>query len=106
MTSLKKNKKNMTRRTRSEKKVNDETSVSDCVKERKIEIIIAALLLSGKLRFDSIQLFREAALVVSLVGKYETLVDLNNNDLIRISELFNKNGNMTINEIIEQINKS
>ncbi|WP_246070779.1 hypothetical protein [Paenibacillus kobensis] len=97
MTSHEKKKGKTTRDTETSK-----SSIFDYVKENNIEIIVAALLLSGKLRFDAVQLFREATLIISLVGKYETLVDLNNKDIDRMVKLFKDNGDKTINEIIKE----
>lgn len=100
MASQRKNRKN----NRANSK--DKNSIFDYVQGNNIEIIVAALLLSGKLRFDSIQLFREASVVVSLVGQYETLFDLSSVDVNRMNKILNENEKMTITTLIQKLTKS
>lgn len=66
-----------------------------------LEIVVAALLLTGKLRVDSVQLFRQATMIVNLTGKYTTLTKMNNSNVDKMIQFLNDNGNMTIDEIIQ-----
>lgn len=80
----------------------DANLVNDLIQNKSPEIVIAALLLSGKLKFDSVQLFREASLIVSLVGTF------NKNDSDRVDqmvEFLDDNGDMTIDEIFKALKK-
>ncbi|RNB86984.1 hypothetical protein EDM56_14855 [Brevibacillus fluminis] len=70
-----------------------------------LEIIVAFLLLSGKLRVDAVQLFRQATMIVSLTGKYITLGDLNNTNVDNLLKFLNDNGSLTVDEIIEALKK-
>src|SRR5699024_6355186 len=48
-------------------------SIQDLVEGKNLEIVAAALLLTGKLEVDSVELFRMCPVVnVTLVGKYVT----------------------------------
>ncbi len=66
---------------------------------------MAILLLTGKLRVDAVQLFRQATMIVSLTGKYITLGDLNNKNVDNMLKVLNDNGNMTVDEIIQTLKK-
>lgn len=67
------------------------------------EYTVAALLLSGKLRVDSVQLYRNATMFVSLVGEYRTISSDANAD--KLLNFLNENGDLTINDIINAIKK-
>jgi radical SAM superfamily enzyme with C-terminal helix-hairpin-helix motif len=79
----------------------NKSSIFDFVQESNIEIIVAVLLLTGKLRFDSLQLYREASLIINLVGKYETLVNLNGKDIDQMLNLFNDKDKTTLKSIVD-----
>ncbi|GED31443.1 hypothetical protein BCE02nite_25840 [Brevibacillus centrosporus] len=69
---------------------------------------MASLLLTGKLRVDSVQLFRQATMIVGLTGKYITLDDLNNNSNNNVDSMvnfLNENGNVTVDEIFQALKK-
>jgi hypothetical protein len=73
-----------------------------------LELIVASLLLTGKLRVDSVQLFRQATMIVGLTGKYITLDDLNNNSNNNVDSMvnfLNENGNVTVDEIFQALKK-
>ncbi len=86
------------------KQSTDNSSKSHC-HNNNLELIVAILLLTGKLRVDAVQLFRQATMIVSLTGKYITLGDLNNKNVDNMLKILNDNGNMTVDEIIQVLNK-
>lgn len=49
-----------------------------------LEFTVAALLLTGKPKVDSIQMYTDASMFVRLVGKYKTLSDLSNNNVYKL----------------------
>ncbi|MNO29395.1 hypothetical protein D3C76_193070 [compost metagenome] len=66
-----------------------------------LEYTVAALLLSGKLRVDSVQMYRDASLFVSLVGKYKSLSDLSSNSNVdKLVSFLDDNSSLTLNEIM------
>ncbi|MGG3868584.1 hypothetical protein [Brevibacillus laterosporus] len=84
----------------------DNSSKSHCHNNNNnLELIVAVLLLTGKLRVDAVQLFRQATMIVSLTGKYITLDDLNNKNVDNMLKVLNDNGNMTVDEIIQTLKK-
>lgn len=71
-----------------------------------LEYTVAALLLTGKLRVDSVQMYRDASLFVSLVGKYKSLSDLNSNSNVdKLVSFLDENSNLTLNEIMTALKK-
>lgn len=47
-------------------------SIHDLFKDKKLEIVAAALLLTGKLKVDSVEIFRDSPVVnVTLIGQYK-----------------------------------
>lgn len=82
----------------------------DCVKKppanpkaqspKGLEFAVAALLLTGKLKVDSIQMFTDASLVVSLVGKYKTLSNLSQSNVDKLVSFLDDNSSLTLNEIM------
>lgn len=81
------------------------TSSSKSKKNKSLEYTVAALLLTGKLRVDSVQLFREASLVVTLTGQYKTLASMNGSNIDRMVKFLDNNGDMTLNEVIAALKK-
>lgn len=66
-----------------------------------MEIVAAALLLTGKLKVDSVEIFRDSPVVnVTLIGQYKTL-SKNTNKMV---DFIDENGDMTLNEIVEAFN--
>lgn len=80
-------------------------SILDSLEGKNLEIIVAALLVTGKLRVDSVQLFRQASMVIGLTGKYKTIANMNNSNVNKMVKFLNENGNMTLDEVIEAFNK-
>lgn len=74
---------------------------SSPLKDKKLEVVVAALLLTGKLRVDSVQLFRNASTVISLVGQFKTLNGLNGSNIENMVNFLDQNGNMTLDEVVE-----
>ncbi|MHA6533657.1 hypothetical protein [Paenibacillus sp. BAC0078] len=70
-----------------------------------LEFTVAALLLSGKLRVDSVQMFTNATLVIGLTGKYTTLNDLSNNNVDKLVSFLDDNSSLTLNEIMSALKK-
>ncbi|MNW39730.1 hypothetical protein D3C74_168230 [compost metagenome] len=77
------------------------SSVPDLFQGKNMEIIVAALLVTGKLRVDAVQLFRQATMIVSLTGKYKTLANMNNSNVSNMVKFLNENGDMTLDEVIQ-----
>ncbi|WP_312117222.1 hypothetical protein [Brevibacillus reuszeri] len=87
------------------KQSTNRSSILHCLNGKNLEHIVAILLLSGKLRVDSVQLFRQATMIVSLTGKYITLGDLTNKNVDNMLKFLNDNGNMTVDDIIKALKK-
>ncbi|QDX94578.1 hypothetical protein EEL32_18110 [Brevibacillus laterosporus] len=87
------------------KQSTNNSSILHCLNGNNLELIVAVLLLTGKLRVDAVQLFRQATMIVSLTGKYITLGDLNNKNVDNMMKFLNDNGNMTVDEIIQALKK-
>jgi hypothetical protein len=64
---------------------------------------VAALLVTGKLKVDAVQLFRQATMIVSLTGQYKTLQNMNNSNVNNLIDFINNNGNLTLDELIQGI---
>ncbi|QGG48832.1 hypothetical protein FTV88_2743 [Heliorestis convoluta] len=70
---------------------------------KNLDIVTAALLLTGKLKVDSVKLFRGSPVVsVELLGKY---LNNNNEKSNKLAEFLKKNGDMTIDEVFEAFQK-
>ncbi|MBY0014721.1 hypothetical protein H7K49_30105 [Paenibacillus typhae] len=65
-----------------------------------LEFAVAALLLTGKLKVDSIQMYTDASLVVGLVGKYKTLSNLSQDNVDKLVSFLDDNSSLTLNEIM------
>ncbi|OKP88546.1 hypothetical protein A3844_07565 [Paenibacillus helianthi] len=73
-----------------------------------LEYTVAVLLLTGKLRVDSIQMYTDASLFVSLTGKYKSLGDLssgNANNVDKLLSFLDDNSSLTLNEIMTALKK-
>lgn len=79
-------------------------SVHDLLKGKHLEIAAAALLLSGKLKVDSVQLFRDSTVVgVYLLGQFRSG---NNKDKSNaLADFLEENGDMTLDDIVEAFQK-
>lgn len=82
-------------------------SISDLLKGNDLDIVAATLLLVGKLKVSSVQLYRGQPVVeVTLVGQFKSTENQKGNAMDSFLE---QNGDITIDEVIEgirrQINK-
>ncbi|KNB69335.1 hypothetical protein [Brevibacillus reuszeri] len=87
------------------KQTTNGSSISHCLNGNNLEFLVAVLLLTGKLRVDAVQLFRQATMIVSLTGKYITLGDVGNENVDNMLKFLNENGNMTVDDIIHALKK-
>lgn len=78
-------------------------SIQDLFKGKQLDIVTAALLLSGRLKVDSVELFRgSSAINVTLIGKYLT----NGKDKPNaLADFLDENGDMTLDEVFEGLYK-
>ena len=82
---------------------NSTYTLNDLLKGRDLEIVAASLLLLGKLKVESVELFRnEPVIAVSLLGEFKKI---NGRKVDEMAEFLEKNGDMTIDEIFEGIKK-
>lgn len=87
----------------SDRKSHASYTLSDLLKGNDIEIVAASLLLLGKLKVDSVQLYRDQPIIaVSLLGEFKTLKESKVNEM---TDFLEKNGDMTLDEIIESLKK-
>ncbi|WP_252503844.1 hypothetical protein [Sporosarcina sp. Marseille-Q4943] len=80
--------------------VNSSYTLNDLLKGKDLEIIAASLLLLGKLKVDSVELYRNSPSVsVTLIGAFQN--DSKNNN--KMADFLNENGDITIDEIFDGI---
>jgi len=85
------------------KQINPKYTLNDLLKGKDLDIIAASLLLLGKLKVDSVELYRNSPTVgVSLIGKYKSLEEDNTNEL---DEFLDRNGNITLDEVFDALSK-
>ncbi|WP_017186462.1 hypothetical protein [Alkalibacillus haloalkaliphilus] len=78
-------------------------SVADLYSGKHLDLITAALLLTGKLKVDAVELYRNNPVVtVTLVGRYSVPKIEHINAL---EEFLEENGDLTLDEIFEALNK-
>lgn len=78
-------------------------TLGDLLKGKDLEIVAASLLLLGKLKVDSIQLYRDKPIIsVELLGEFKNLNDRKVNEM---ADFLEKNGDMTLDEVFEGIKK-
>lgn len=70
-----------------------------------LEFAVAALLLTGKLKVDSIQMYTDASMFVSLVGKYKTLSELSSDNVDKLVSFLDDNSSLTLNEIMAALKR-
>lgn len=82
---------------------NSTYTLNDLLKGKDIEIVAASLLLLGKLKVESVQLFRDRPVIeVSLIGEFKKI---NGQKVDEMTDFLTKNGDMTIDEIVEGFKK-
>jgi len=73
--------------------------IQDLLCGKQLEFVAAALLLTGKLRVDSVEAFRRSPTInVTLVGKYTAKSKNKSNPL---SDFLDQNGDLTIDDIFD-----
>ncbi|RIJ67141.1 hypothetical protein CW357_06305 [Rummeliibacillus sp. TYF005] len=76
-------------------------TLKDLTKGKHLDIVAAALLLSGKIKVDAVQLFRDSPIItVTLIGKFQSNKKKKSNAL---SDFLDENGDLTIQEVFEAI---
>lgn len=82
---------------------NSKYTLGDLLKGKDLEIVAASLLLLGKLKVDSVQLFRDKPVIsVTLLGEFKSFNDKKVNEMANFLE---ENGDMTLDELFEGIKK-
>jgi hypothetical protein len=77
--------------------------MQDLLKGKDLETIAASLLLLGKLKVESVQLFRNTPNIgVTLLGRYRSTDDDKANNM---SAFLEQNGDMTIDDVFDALNK-
>ncbi|HEX6594379.1 MAG TPA: hypothetical protein VF095_07305 [Bacillota bacterium] len=78
-------------------------SMQDLLKGKNLELVAASLLLSGKLKVDSVELFRMSPVVnVTLIGKYVTRETDKTN---ASADFLEENGDLTLDEVFDAFQK-
>jgi hypothetical protein len=78
-------------------------TLDDLLKGKDLDIIAASLLLLGKLKVESVELFRNSPTIgVTLIGKYKNLKDDRSENM---SDFLDENGDMTLDEVYEALSK-
>ncbi|WP_339254716.1 hypothetical protein NSQ43_08490 [Sporosarcina sp. FSL W8-0480] len=77
-------------------------SISDLLKGKDLDIIAASLLLIGKLKVDSVQLFRDTPIVtVSLIGQFKSTEKPKED---RLAKFLEENSDVTLTDLLEGMN--
>ncbi|QYK62000.1 hypothetical protein [Paenibacillus sp. S25] len=80
--------------------LNSNSAIFSALQGKNVEVLVAALLLTGKLNVDSVTLYRQATLFLGLTGKYKTLASTPSN-VDNMVKFLNDNGNMTLDQVIQ-----
>ncbi len=87
---------------KSERTASDYT-IQDLFKGKHLDIVAAALLLTGRLKVDAVELYRGSPVIaVTLLGKYLTTEKEKANAL---ADFLEENGDMTIDDVFEALQK-
>ncbi|WP_255452102.1 TerB family tellurite resistance protein [Sporosarcina sp. ANT_H38] len=82
---------------------NSKYTLGDLLKGKDLEIVAASLLLLGKLKVDSAQLFRDKPVIsVTLLGEFK---HLNDNKVNEMADFLEGNGDLTLDELFEGIKR-
>lgn len=85
------------------KKINPKYTLHDLLKGQDLEIIAASLLLLGKLKVESVQLYRNSpTLSVTLIGEYKSI---NKDKTNKMEDFLNQNGDITLDEVLDALTK-
>jgi len=82
-------------------------TLEDLLKDKHLEIVAAALLLSGKLKVDAVTLFRNSPVIqVNLLGQFLANGNGNGNDKSNaLADFLQENGDMTLDDIVDAFQK-
>lgn len=82
---------------------NQSYSISDLLKGNDLDLVAASLLLVGKLKVSSVQLYRGQPVVeVTLVGQFKSTESQKGNAM---DSFFEQNGDITLDEVFEGIRR-
>jgi hypothetical protein len=82
---------------------NSNYTLGDLLKGKDLEIVAASLLLLGKLKVDSVQLYRDKPVIsVTVLGEFKSFKDKKVNEM---ADFLEENGDMTLDELFEGIKK-
>lgn len=85
------------------KKINSKYTLQDLLKGQDLDIIAASLLLLGKLKVESVQLYRNSpSLSVTLIGEYKSM---NKDKTNKMEDFLNQNGDITLDEVLDALTK-
>ncbi|MCP1355891.1 hypothetical protein [Aneurinibacillus migulanus] len=79
--------------------------IGKLLSSNNLELVTALLLLSEKLKVDSIELDRRGGVLVTLVGEFQSNTDEENERVSHLASFLKKNGDMTIDEIFAVFKK-
>jgi len=83
----------------------EDISVQDLLRGKQLEIVTAALLITGKLKVDVISVFRDSPVIsVNLLGQFRTK-PVPSDKSNALAQFLEENGDMTIDDIIDAISK-
>lgn len=85
-------------------KTKRQTNRTNSNKQKGLEYTVAALLLTGKLKVDSVEIFREPSFVVTLVGKFNSK-DLSQTNVDQMVQFLDDHGDLTFNDFINALKK-
>lgn len=86
---------------KSQKNAQASYTLQDLLKGKNLEAISAALLLIGKLKVDSVLVYRSSPVIeVTLLGKFKSVDDQKVNHL---AEFLDNHGDMTLDDIMKAI---
>ncbi|NYF25457.1 hypothetical protein [Sporosarcina sp. JAI121] len=82
---------------------NSKYTLGDLLNGKDLEIVAASLLLLGKLKVDSVQLFRDKPVIaVTLLGEFK---NVNGRKKDEMTDFLEKNGDLTLDELFEGIKR-
>jgi len=83
-------------------KKNSSFTIQQLINSRNLDFIVAALLITGKLDLDSVKIYKDGSLPVTLVGEFRKL---DNKSVQNLMKFMDHNGSMTIDDVMEALRK-
>ncbi|MCF6093327.1 hypothetical protein L1765_04865 [Microaerobacter geothermalis] len=80
------------------KNIKKEPDILRLLRNKNLEIVAAALLISGELKVDNITLSREGEVTLELIGKFKKV---DNKQVMELYNFLKKNGDMTMDDVFE-----